>query len=265
MIGIWLVFFFVLGAAIGSFLNVVADRMPSGGSIISPSSHCPVCQRHIARRYMIPVFSYLWLRGHCRYCGSAIPGRVLWVELGTALLFTFLVWYYGISWELGITAFFCCLFIVLIVIDLEHGILPNKIVYPGIVIALIIAIAGSILGFEPEGVTDLWGFRLWIVDAVIGCGTGFIFFFIVALIFPGGMGWGDVKLAGLIGMVVGFPLVLVAIFLAIFSGGLIAAILLLAKVKQRKETIPFGPFLALMAMVTLFWGGSILQWYLGLM
>lgn len=262
MIGFWMVFFFLIGAALGSFLNVIADRLSVGKSIVWPSSHCPECRRSLEGRDMIPILSYLRLRGHCRYCGDSIPGRVFWVELGVAVLFTFLYSHYGFSWELGMVAFYCCMFIVLLVIDLEHGILPNRIVYPGIILALIVAGAGSMFGFEMKGVADS-GFRLWIVDALIGGGIGFGFLFIVALIFKGGMGWGDVKLAGLIGLVTGFPLVFVAMFLAVVGGGLLAGILLVTKVKKRTETIPFGPFLSLAAMATIFWGESLLKWYLG--
>jgi leader peptidase (prepilin peptidase)/N-methyltransferase len=256
---LWLILLFLLGAAIGSFLNVVADRLPAGRSIISPPSHCPECQHKLSAQDMIPIFSYLWLRRRCRYCKAPIPMRLLWVELGTGVLFAFLYWNYGLGWELGIIAFYCCLFIALLVTDLEHNMLPNKIIYPGMVIALILAILGSIFGFELTGVTGSSS-RLWIINAAIGGGIGFGLLLIPALIYRGGMGWGDVKLAGLIGLVTGFPLVFVAMFLAIVSGGLTAAILVLVKLKSRKDTIPFGPFLCLATIATLFWGNDLLNW-----
>ena len=256
---LWLVLFFLVGAAVGSFINVIADRLPAGKSIISPPSHCSECQYKIPARDNIPIFSYLWLRGHCHNCGTTIPIRLLWVELGTAALFAFLHWHYGLSWELALITFYCCMFIVLLLIDLEHNILPNKIVYPGMVIALIIAGIGSIFGFEP-GYTADRGFRLWIVDVAVGGSIGFVLLLLPAILYQGGMGWGDVKLAALIGLVTGFPLVLLAMFLAIVSGGLIAGILLLLKVKSRKDAIPFGPFLSLATMITLFWGNNFLNW-----
>lgn len=259
MSNLWLALSFLLGIAAGSFLNVVADRLPAGKSIISPPSHCSACQHRLSTKDLVPIFSYLWLKGHCRYCGATIPMRSLIVELGTGILFTFLYWHYGLGWELVIAAFYCCLFVVLLITDLEHTVLPNKIVYPGIGVALIVATLGSIFGFEPSVVTNS-GFELWIVDAAIGGGIGFGFLLIVALISRGGMGWGDVKLAGLVGLVAGFPLVFIAMFLAIVSGGLVAAVLLLFKLKSRKDAIPFGPFLCLAAMATLFWGKDLLTW-----
>ena len=255
----WLVLFFCIGAALGSFMNVVADRLPAGKSIVTPPSHCSDCQYKIPATDNIPICSYLWLRGKCRNCGTTIPMRLFWVELGTAVVFAFLYWHYGLGWELALVAFYCCLFIVLLLIDLEHRILPNKIVYPGIIIATVIAASGTAFGFEPGYIADT-GFRLWIVDAAIGGSIGFGLLFIIAILARGGMGWGDVKLAALIGLVTGFPLIFVALFLGIIAGGFTAAILLITKIKGRKDAIPFGPFLSLATMATLFWGTDLLNW-----
>ncbi|MBN2134209.1 MAG: prepilin peptidase, partial [Acidobacteria bacterium] len=232
--------------------------------LISPPSHCPSCERKIPRRDLIPLLSYLLLKGHCRYCKSSIPVRVFLVELFTGLLLVFLLWHFGLRWELLIVALYSFVFIVLFVIDMEHGILPNKIIYPAAVAALIMIVAGSIAGYEPYGITAGMGNPIWIVDAVIGFAIGFVFFFIVALIFRGGMGWGDVKLAGLMGLLAGYPLIIVAIFIAIVGGGLLAALLIATRIKSRKDAIPFGPFLTLAAIVTLIWGQHILNWYLGM-
>jgi len=180
------------------------------------------------------------------------------------ILFAFLYWHYGLGWELAMVAFYCCLFVALLATDLEHRILPNKIVYPGIVVALIVAGLGSIFGFEPTGGTGL-SLGPWIVNSLVGGAIFSGLLFIVALIYVAlgrgvGMGLGDVKLAGLIGLVTGFPLVLIAMYLAILSGGLVAIVLLLLRLKGRKEAIPFGPFLSLAAMATLFWGNGMLNW-----
>jgi leader peptidase (prepilin peptidase)/N-methyltransferase len=155
--------------------------------------------------------------------------------------------------ELAIILFYCCLFIVLLVIDLEHGLILNKVVYPAMAVALLISIFSHQSMFIPQ-----------IKEAAIGGGIGLVLFLLVVLISRGGMGWGDVKMAALIGLVTGFPLVFVALLMGIILGGLVAGVLLLFKIKKRKETIPFGPFLSLAAMATLLWGSNILSWYLGL-
>jgi leader peptidase (prepilin peptidase)/N-methyltransferase len=259
-----LLLFFLAGTAVGSFLNVVADRLPAGRSIVSPPSCCPGCHRRIAKRDLVPVFSFLRLKGHCRYCQAAIPVRSFIIELFTGSLFAFLVWYSGLSYELLIILIYTCFFIVLAITDLEQGILPDKIVYAGMIAAFMVALAGSIAGFEPAyaGGTALRFSGLWILNAVIGGAAGFIILFLVALVSRGGMGGGDIKLAGFMGLATGFPLILVTIFLAVIVGGLVSILLLVFKIKRRDEAIPFGHFLALAALVTLLWGNPLLGWYL---
>ncbi len=250
----------LIGCAVGSFLNVCMDRLPSGRSLINPPSHCPTCRRRIAPYELIPVFSYLWLRGHCRYCHAAIPRRIFLVELGMGLLFALLWWGYGFSPELFVLAFYSCLFITLLVIDLEHTIIPNKIVYPAMLVALGMAPFWS----EMEIITDFWP-DLEIAASLFGGSVAFGLMLLPAIVYRGGMGWGDVKMAALIGLVVGFPLVFAALFITIITGGLTAVILLLLRLKGRKEGIPFGPFLSLGALVTLFWGPTLYDWYLQLL
>jgi leader peptidase (prepilin peptidase)/N-methyltransferase len=190
------------------------------------------------------------------------------VEIGTGALFGYLYWHYGLSIELAVTAFYCCLFIVLMVIDWEHGLILNKIVYPAMAVALLISVF-----LPPSKVTHLSGEAAslinnlpqpGIVPAAIGGGIGLILFLLIFLISRRGMGWGDVKLAALIGIVTGFPLVFVALLMGIILGGLVAVLLLALKIKKRKEAIPFAPFLSLATIVTLLWGSNILNWYLGL-
>ena len=251
----------LFGSAIGSFLNVCIDRLPTGRSLLRPPSHCETCQHPLSPKDLIPVFSYLWLRRRCRYCHAPIPSRPFWVEVGSAFLFAFTYWHYGLSVDFAVVAFYGCLFIVLGVIDLEHELILNKIVYPVAVVALVISIFRP-----PPGIIDIslpWPL-LGMVNGVIGGAIGFVFLLIPLLIYPKGMGWGDVKMAGLIGLVTGSRLVLVALLMGVILGGLVAGILLLLKIKKRKEAIPFGPFLSLATMATLIWGSGILNWYLGL-
>jgi leader peptidase (prepilin peptidase)/N-methyltransferase len=257
-----IVFFALFGTAIGSFLNVCIDRLPVGKSLRYPPSHCEDCQHRLSVKDLIPVFSYLWLRRRCRYCGASIPPRLFWVEVGSGFLFAFVYWHFGLSLEFLVTAFYGSLFIVLGFIDMEHQLILNKIVYPAIVVALIISV------FLPQSEIFLlpWPASL---NGIIGGAIGFVFLlipFLIALpIYKGeGMGLGDVKMAALIGLVTGFPLVFVALLMGIILGGLVGVILLLLKIKKRKEAIPFGPFLSLATIATLLWGSGILSWYLGL-
>ena len=131
---------FLTGSVIGSFLNVVIYRWPRQESIAYPPSHCEACQHKLAAKDLIPVFSYLRLRGRCRYCPASIPRKLLWVELVTAVIFALLFWHYGISAQLGVLAFYACLFIIIFVIDLEHSLILNKVVYPGIVVAFLLSL-----------------------------------------------------------------------------------------------------------------------------
>jgi leader peptidase (prepilin peptidase)/N-methyltransferase len=252
-----IIIFFLAGMIIASFLNVCIDRLPAGQSLVYPPSHCTACNRRLAVKDLIPIFSYLWLRGRCRYCGAAIPRRILWVELSTAVLFALATWRFGLSIELAIALFYICIFMVLLVIDWEKGLILNKIVLPAIGAALVISAAFSIFLPDVEIVP-------FIGRAAAGGGIGLGIFFLIVIVSRGGMGWGDVKLAALIGLVTGFPLVFVALLIGVILGGVVAALLLLLKVKKRKEAIPFGPFLAIGAIATLLWGNTILSWYQGL-
>jgi leader peptidase (prepilin peptidase)/N-methyltransferase len=250
--------FLVLGLAVGSFLNVCIDRLPRGESIVNPPSHCQACGHRLGAKDLVPVFSYLWLRGRCRYCRASIPRRLLWVELATGAMFAFLYWRCGVSPELGVLAFYACLYIIIFFVDLEHGLILNRVVYAGMAVALLIAL------FLPQP----WITQLWVHGAAsfaLGGAIGFGLLLLIALVSRGGMGWGDVKLAGLIGLSTGFPLVVVALVTGAILGALAAGALLAMKKKGRKEAIPFGPFLSAAAMITLLWGSDILRWYLGLM
>jgi leader peptidase (prepilin peptidase)/N-methyltransferase len=263
---ILIILFALLGLAIGSFLNVCIDRLPQNKSIVFPPSHCEACQHKLAAKDLIPVFSYLRLRGRCRYCQASIPRRVFWVELATGLIFALLYWHYGLSEELGIAAFgvlafYACLFIIIFVIDLEQGLILNKVAYPGMVAALLLALYPW--PWFSESIKESMVMR--VAYAALGGGIGFAIFLLIALVSRGGMGWGDVKLAALIGLATCFPLVFVAIIMGVILGGIVAVALVITKKRKRRQTIPFGPFLALTTMITLLWGSNILSWYLALM
>jgi len=252
----------ILGAAIGSFLNVCVDRLPAGKSLTSPPSHCDACQRRLNYLDLFPVFSYIILRGRCRYCGARIPLRVLWVELGCGLFTAFLFWNKGLTLEFAIIAFYSYIYITIALIDLRHQLILNKIVYPSLIAALIIAPFFIQGGNWQGGQLHFGDVDAGILNALIGAGVGFVFLLIPAIVSRGGMGLGDVKMAALIGLTTGFPGVLVAVLGGIILGGLTAIMLLVFRIKKRKEAIPFGPFLSLATIVTLIWGGDIFHWYM---
>ncbi|MGB2798532.1 MAG: prepilin peptidase [Dehalococcoidia bacterium] len=246
--------FALLGLAVGSFLNVCCDRLPLRQSIISPPSHCGLCGKKLKVVDLVPIFSYLWLRGHCRYCGARIPLRLPLLEVGTALLFALLCWHYGLGPQLPMALIYACIFLVVFVIDLEHGLILDIVVYPGMVLALIFSFFWPELGWPGLGV----------LSALLGGAIGFGLMLVPYLISGGGMGGGDVKLAGLIGLAIGFPYVLIALFTAIITAGVLAIALVASRRRSRKQTIPFGPFLAAAAMVALVWGHPIADWVIGI-
>lgn len=254
--------FTLLGIAVGSFLNVCIDRLPLRKSLVYPPSHCDSCQHRLSVKDLIPLFSYLWLRGCCRYCRERIPPRVLLVEVLSGALFFLAFWRFGLSVQFALTAFWCCVFLMIIFIDWEHQLILNKVTYPAAIVALVILAIDWLLP-EP-GILGNLGFlpQPSILSGIIGGAIGFVFFLIVFLINPRGMGMGDVKLAGLIGLVTGLPLIIVGLLTGILLGGLVAVVLLLLRRKGRKDVIPYGTFLAIGPILALLWGNEIVNWYL---
>jgi leader peptidase (prepilin peptidase)/N-methyltransferase len=245
----------VLGAAIGSFVNVCVDRLSNGRSLISPPSHCDRCQRHLSVAELVPVLSYVWLKGRCRSCGARIPLRVLWVELGCGLFLAVLFWYKGFTLDFAVIALYSYVFTVIGLIDLHTQLILNKLVYPALVAALIIA---------PFFIHGAGGIVSNFINALVGGAVGFLILLVPVVVTMGrGMGVGDLKLAALIGLTTGFGEVLVAVLGGIILGGLAAIILVVFRIKKRQEAIPFGPFLSIAAVVTLLWGSTILHWYQG--
>jgi leader peptidase (prepilin peptidase)/N-methyltransferase len=254
------VVFILLGLAIGSFLNVCIDRLPSGRSIVSPPSQCDQCQRRLTAADLIPVFSYLWLRGRCRQCQAVLPKRLVMVELATGVMLGVLYLVLGLEAEFGVVAFWGCLFIVIFVIDLEQGLILNKIVYPSLVVALLFAgLVKDLPWLEGSGAMEEWP---QIAIAALGGGIGFLLFFtlaVFAIVVLGkeGLGWGDVKLAALIGLVCGFPLVVLVMVVGALVGLVMA--LVMGRLKGG-QTIPFGSALVVATMIAILAGHRILDW-----
>lgn len=251
--------FALLGLSVGSFLNLCMDRLPAGRSIVGPGSCCDTCQQPLRPRDLVPVLSYLWLKGRCRYCGARIPLRLPLVELATGALFGLLAWRFGLNLELAIALAYACLFLLIFVIDVEQRLILYSVLVPGLVLAFAFSFFwGGFEGYWP---------RLgpgFVLSSLLGGATGFGILLVIYLVFRGAMGRGDVYLAGLIGMVNGYPLVLVALMVGIVAGGLAGVFLLATRLAGRKDVVPYGPFLAVGAMVSLVWGERIVEWYRGL-
>ena len=234
------------GLAVGSFLNVVAARIPLRRSIVSPGSACPKCETSLAWYDNIPLVSYAVLRGRCRHCGVSISWRYPAVEAATAVLVACCALKFGFTWDFLVAAAFCAVLVAISATDLERRIIPNRIVLPATVVLLV---AQTVLHPSVE----------WILAGLAAA----IAFLLVALAYPGGMGMGDVKLALLLGVVLGRT-VSVALLVGMLTA-LIPSFAVIAKHGKagRKMTIPFGPFLAIGGVVALFAGASILDWYWG--
>jgi len=250
----------MLGASVGSFVNVIVDRMPAGRSIITPRSACEICNRTLSLWEMVPVLSYLWLKGRCRNCGVAIPVRLPMVEAVTALLFTAVYLRFGLGLEFVVLAAGVSLMLVVALIDLERGLILNRIIFPSLVVLVVLAPFWSELG-HPRTFLGSHTMLASLLNSLVA-GTGaFLVFLGIGLAFPAGMGSGDIKLAGVMGLLVGLPGVLIAMWIAMISAGVVAISLLLLHKKGRKDAIPFGPFLALGTAAVLLAENDILSWY----
>ncbi|NPV28511.1 MAG: prepilin peptidase [Firmicutes bacterium] len=239
---------FLLGLFIGSFLNVVIYRMPRGESVVAGRSRCPACGQALAWYDLVPVLSYLALRGRCRYCRTPISPRYLLVELLTGAVFAALFYRFGPTPALAKYLFLGAVLIAATFIDLEHYLIPDRLVLAGLA-------GAAVLGFA-AGDVGIW-------SALAGCAAGAGFLLLVVVISKGGMGGGDVKLAAVTGLFLGWPLGSLGIFLGACVGGLVAFFLLLFRIKGRKDPLPFGPFIALGSFLALLWGKEVISWYLG--
>jgi leader peptidase (prepilin peptidase)/N-methyltransferase len=245
----------LFGLVIGSFLNVVIWRVPRGESLVRPPSHCPVCGNPVRPKDNIPVLSWLMLRGRCRDCSAAISPRYPLVEAGTALVFAALAARIGVEPELLAYLYLGAIGVALAFIDLDVKRLPNVIVLPSYVVAVILLGGAALVGH------DLSDF----VRALLGMVVLFGLYFLLALIYPAGMGFGDVKLAGVLGLYLGWlgwAEVVAGAFLGFLFGGVVGAALMAVKRAGRKSQIPFGPFMLAGALVAVLWGGALADLYL---
>lgn len=249
----------ILGLLVGSFLNVCIYRLPRDLSIVSPGSACPSCGAPIRPWDNVPLLSYLVLRGKCRHCGVSISPRYPFVELLNGVLYWTVIAVFGPGWHAPFLFAFVSAMIVITFIDLDVQLIPDRITLPGIFIGLG---GASFLLPDPFSSSDrdIVGF----VNSAIGFVAGGGLFFLIAVLSRGGMGGGDVKFMAMTGAWMGWKAVLLTTLIGSLAGSLIGIFLMVAKGKGRKTKIPFGPFLAMGALVTLFAGGPIVDWYLGL-
>jgi len=250
----------VLGLLIGSFLNVVIHRVPRGESVVSPGSYCPSCGRPIRNRHNIPLLSWVALRGRCADCGAAISFRYPAVEVGTGLAFAGLTWWAVSRDQTASAAAWCFLAavgIALALIDIDTHRLPNVIVGPSYLVLAALLVVGALADADPA--------------ALLRAGSGMAalaaFFFLIVLVYPTGMGWGDVKLAGLLGMAMGFvswAALVIGSFAGFALGAMVGVVLIAAGRGTRKTAVPFGPFMIVGAFFGMIAGDAIAAWYLGL-
>jgi len=238
--------FFALGLILGSFYNVVGLRVPAGESIVAPPSHCPHCGRRLSALELVPVFSYLFLKGQCRTCRAKISALYPATELAVGLLFAWAFHRLGWAPELAAALVLASLLAIVFVSDVAYMLIPDKIL---LVFAALFVALNACLPFRP------WK------DAFIGSAVGFLLPYAVAAVSRGKMGGGDIKLFAVLGFVLGWKNVLVAFFLSAFFGAVIGGAGLAAGKIKRGKPMPFAPFIALGAWAASFFGTDIWNWY----
>lgn len=273
---------FVFGLIIGSFLNVVIFRLESEEKIVNDRSKCLHCKHLLAWYDLVPVFSFIFLKGKCRYCKKKISWQYPIVEIMTGILFVLVVNYkfeiinieyltFNLQYFFASIFFYIYLIAALVVIffyDLRHYIIPDKVIYPAIIVAFIYKIF-YIFEFGSWRLFGIWNSEFGILSSFLqlllpAFLAGGFFYAIIVITKGKGMGGGDVKLGFLMGLVLGLPLVLVALFLSFIIGSVIGIFLILIGNKKMKSMIPFGPFLVLGTVIALFWGEKIMRWYFGM-
>jgi leader peptidase (prepilin peptidase)/N-methyltransferase len=249
------VIIFIIGACVGSFLNVCIYRLPKGESVIRPSSHCPNCNHRLKWYENIPFLSYLILRGKCRYCKKPISPRYITVELITAGLFLLFLNYFGLGVSFLIYVSLASALIVATFIDLKERIIPDEISLTGMVVGLLVSFIYPAL----HGVTShKLSFLYSCLGLTVGGGSIYLTGLLGDFIFKKeSMGGGDVKLLAMVGAFIGWKLVLLAFFISPLFGAIVGIIL---KIRSNVSTIPYGPFLSLGTIISVIWGEQIIRW-----
>lgn len=235
------------GFIIGSFLNVCIHRIPSNESIVGYRSHCPSCFTTIKWFDMIPLISWVILKGRCRACKTAISKRYPLIEFLTGIIFVFCFLIFHISYSLISAIFLSCFLIVITFIDIDHQLILDKVL-------IWLAGTGVVINISLNSLS--------ILDMLIAALVGGGIMLVIAIASRGGMGGGDIKFAAALGIWLGWKLTLLTLLLAFILGGLGGVAVLLLKLKGRKDYIPFGPFIALGAFISLLYGNRIINWYI---
>lgn len=244
-----MIFVILIGLSIGSFLNVCIYRIPEGKSIVFPPSSCTTCGEKIKAWDLIPVISFILLRGKCRGCGEKISIRYPLIEMLTAALFATLLYKFGLEIRTLIYAAIVSILIVIFFIDLEHMIIPDGL-------NLLLALMGITLNIAYMG----GNYKYALLNMLYGLLLGGGIFFILALF--GAMGGGDIKLIAALGLVFGWKLLIPLMFFSFLIGGIIGIALLVLKIKKIKDMIPFGPYIAVSSVIIVFFGSNLVNWYL---
>ncbi|SDE18063.1 prepilin peptidase [Desulfuromonas thiophila] len=253
--GGWGLWVFTVGAVIGSFLNVCIYRLPLGRSVVRPASHCPHCQTPLRWYHNIPLLSFVFLRGRCAFCHAPLSWRYPLVELTNALLYLAVFALFGWQPATLVYGLFVSSLLVVSLIDLDHQIIPDRISLPGVLVGFLASLAIPWLSWQASLVGILLGGgSLYLVAAGYSLLTG-----------KEGMGGGDIKLLAMIGAFLGWRAVFPVIFFSSLLGTLVGIPLMLLRRQDSRLAIPFGPFLSLAAIIYLFYGQQLLDWYLGLL
>lgn len=243
---------FILGIVIGSFLNVCIYRMPKEESIAFPPSHCTYCSTSLSWQDLIPIFSFLSLKGKCRYCGERISPQYPIVELLNGFFYPFAYYAFGLSFDFLFYSLIISILIIISFIDYYHQIIPDRLILTILVLAII----------YKSYTFAIYRTSIIVYDSILGFLIGGLLFLLIAIISKGAMGGGDIKLITSLGFILGWKKTILNILLAFIIGALISIILLITKKKGRKDAIPFGPFINLAFLITLFYGSSIINCYI---
>lgn len=248
----WLlmIFIFIFGLIAGSFLNCLIYRLETGQRM-TKRSFCPHCKHKLSWQDLIPLLSFLLLKGKCRYCKKRISLQYPLVEASTGILFLTIFWRFNfnLSLDFAFWIFISCVLVLIFVYDIKHYIIPDKVIFPAIALTFLYKLFSD--------------FHFLIYNLLFSALFAFLFFLTIILISRGKwMGFGDAKMAFFMGLLLGFPKILISLFFAFFIGGIIGIILLLSKKKKLKSEVPFGPFLTVGTFIAMFFGENLLNWYL---